>query len=87
MKTRILVALLAIATLTLVACAPSAPPAPAVKDTIGVVNIGPNDPIHVAWMLVVTGADGTLGVDSRRGIEIAIDDKGSKLLGDRKSVV
>ena len=81
MKTRILVALLAIATLTLVACAPSAPPAPAVKDTIGVVNIGPNDPIHVAWMLVVTGPDGTLGVDSRRGIEIAIDDKGGKLLG------
>ena len=32
-------------------------------------------------MLVVTGADGTLGVDSRRGIEIAVDDKGGKLLG------
>ena len=49
-------------------------------DPIGVVKLGPNDPIHVAWMLVVTGADGTLGVDSRRGIEIAIDDKGGKLL-------
>lgn len=78
MKTRIIVALLAIAILTLAACAPAAP---AVSDPLGVVTIGPNDPIHVAWMLVVTGADGTLGVDSRRGIEIQIDDKGGKLLG------
>jgi branched-chain amino acid transport system substrate-binding protein len=78
MKVRIIVVLLAIAVLTLAACAPAAP---AVSDPLGVVNIGPNDPIHVAWMLVVTGADGTLGVDSRRGIEIQVDDKGGKLLG------
>jgi branched-chain amino acid transport system substrate-binding protein len=81
MKARFLVALLAIAILTLVACGPAATPTPAVTDPVGVVTIGPNDPIHIAWMLVVSGADGTLGVDSRRGIEIAIDDKGGKLLG------
>lgn len=79
MKTKIFVTLIAIAVLTLVACGGAA--GPAVNDPLGVVTIGPNDPVHVAWMLVVTGADGTLGVDSRRGIEIAVDDKGGKLLG------
>ncbi len=78
MKARIIIALLAIGVLALAACAPSAP---AVSDPLGVVTIGANDPVHVAWMLVVTGADGTLGVDSRRGIEIQVDDKGGKLLG------
>ncbi len=78
MKVRIIVALLAIGVLALAACAPAAP---SVSDPLGVVTIGANDPIHVAWMLVVTGADGTLGVDSRRGIEIQVDDKGGKLLG------
>lgn len=78
MKVRYIIALLVVAVLTLAACAPAAP---AVSDPLGVVTIGANDPIHVAWMLVVTGADGTLGVDSRRGIEIQVDDKGGKLLG------
>lgn len=78
MKVKYIVALLAIAVLTLAACQPAAP---SVSDPLGVVTIGPNDPVHVAWMLVVTGADGTLGVDSRRGIEIQVDDKGGKLLG------
>ena len=50
-------------------------------DALGVVKIGANDPIHIAYMLVTSGADGSLGIDSRRGIEIAIDDKGGKLLG------
>ncbi len=59
------------------------PPVAAFKctDGIGCVDIGPNDPIHIAWMLVVSGPDGSLGVDTRRGIEIAVDDKGAKLLG------
>lgn len=78
MKLRIIIALLAVTVLALAACAPAAP---SVSDPLGVVTIGPNDPVHVAWMLVVTGADGTLGVDSRRGIELQIDDKGGKLLG------
>jgi len=61
--------------------APAAPEFTPPTDPIGVVEIGPNDPIHIAYMLVTSGSDGTLGIDSRRGIEIAIDDMGGKLLG------
>lgn len=75
---------------TVLACAPTAAPAPAATgaaaftpptDTIGVLKIGPTEPIHVAYMMVTSGADGSLGIDSRRGVEIAVDDKGGKLLG------
>ena len=44
------------------------------------ITIGPNDPLHLAFWGVISGADATLGTDSRRGVEIAIDDKGGKLL-------
>ncbi|HEY6040965.1 MAG TPA: branched-chain amino acid ABC transporter substrate-binding protein [Anaerolineae bacterium] len=84
-------ALIALVVVALSACAPAATPAPAATavpatfnpptDSIGVVKIGPNDPIHIAWMFVVTGDDGSLGLDSRYGAEIAIDDRGGKLLG------
>ncbi len=46
-----------------------------VTDPIGVVKVAKGQPIVIAYWLVVSGADGSLGVDSRRGIEIAIDDK------------
>jgi branched-chain amino acid transport system substrate-binding protein len=45
------------------------------------VQIGPNDPIHIAYLLVVSGANAALGTDSRNGVEIAIDDAGGKILG------
>ncbi|MBI3914446.1 MAG: branched-chain amino acid ABC transporter substrate-binding protein [Chloroflexi bacterium] len=68
---------LALVALIAIACAPAfTPPA----DAVGTLKVGANEPIHLTWMFVVTGEDGTLGVDSRRGIEIAIDDKGGKLL-------
>lgn len=51
------------------------------NDRIGCVEIGPNDPIHIAYMMVVSGPDGSLGIDTRRGVEIAIDDKGGKIAG------
>jgi len=50
-------------------------------DELGVVVIGPNDPIHIAFWGVLSGADSTLGTDSQYGVEIAIDDKGGKVLG------
>lgn len=50
-------------------------------DSIGCVKIGPNDPVHIAYMLVVAGANAALGTDSRNGVEIAIDDAGGKILG------
>jgi branched-chain amino acid transport system substrate-binding protein len=62
--------------------APTAPPAAATcTDKIGCLQIGATDPIHVAYMMVVSGPDSTLGIDTRRGVEIAIDDKGGKLVG------
>jgi branched-chain amino acid transport system substrate-binding protein len=45
------------------------------EDAIGCVDIPPGDPIRIGYALVISGPNETLGVDSRRGIEIAIDDK------------
>ncbi len=70
------VAFIAVIAMIAVSCGPSFEPP---KDAVGVVKVGANESIHLAWMMVVTGEDGTLGVDSRRGIEIAIDDKGKVL--------
>jgi branched-chain amino acid transport system substrate-binding protein len=60
------------------ACKPKAPPV--VEDPKGVVAIKPGEPIHIAAWFVVAGPDASLGIDTKRGIEIAIDDKGGKLL-------
>ncbi len=46
-----------------------------VTDDWGVVRVARGQPIVIAYWLVVAGPDASLGVDSRRGIEIAIDDK------------
>src|SRR5512136_3154803 len=48
---------------------------------LGVVKIKPGEPIHIASWMVIAGADATLGTDTRRGVEIATEDKGGKLLG------
>ncbi|HSF82664.1 MAG TPA: branched-chain amino acid ABC transporter substrate-binding protein [Anaerolineales bacterium] len=50
-------------------------------DSIGCVDIAPGDPVHIAYALVVTGPNESLGVDSRNGVEIAIDDVGGEILG------
>ncbi len=90
-----IVSLLIVAGMLLAACATATtqPPvttqAPAVTqppaaftctDKIGCVTIGPNDPIHIAYLLVVAGPNAALGTDSRNGVEIAIDDAGGKIL-------
>jgi branched-chain amino acid transport system substrate-binding protein len=49
-------------------------------DKIGCVTIKPGEPIHIAYALVTAGANEDLGIDSRNGIEIAIDDAGGKIL-------
>lgn len=51
-----------------------------VKDPIGVVRIAKGQPITIAYWMVVAGPDASLGIDSRRGVELAVADKG-KLLG------
>jgi branched-chain amino acid transport system substrate-binding protein len=48
-------------------------------DPLGCVEVGPDDPVHVAYALVLSTADETLGIDSRNGLEIAVDDKGQIL--------
>jgi branched-chain amino acid transport system substrate-binding protein len=52
-----------------------------VTDPIGVVKVGPGEPITIAYWLVTSGSDGSLGTDSKRGIEIAIDDMHGKFMG------
>lgn len=62
---------------------PVATPTPPFKpptDPIGVVVIKPGEPIHIAYWFVISGPDASLGEDTKRGVEIAIEDKGGKLL-------
>jgi branched-chain amino acid transport system substrate-binding protein len=64
--------------------APAATEAPAMydcTDALGCVTIAPDEPVHIAYWGVLSGADSSLGEDSKRGVEIAIDDKGGKILG------
>ena len=70
----LMVALLLVAAPYFVARAPAATVGP-VTDQIGVVKINKGQPITIAYWLVIAGENASLGVDSRRGIEIAIDDK------------
>ena len=51
------------------------------EDPMGVVKIKPGEPVHIACWFVVAGPDASLGTDTKRGVEIAIDDKGGKILG------
>jgi branched-chain amino acid transport system substrate-binding protein len=52
-----------------------------VTDPIGVVRIAKGQPITIGYWLVVAGPDASLGVDSRRGIELAIDDRKGTVAG------
>ncbi len=61
--------------------APAAVTSGPVTDAIGVVKINKGQPITFAYWLVIAGPDASLGVDSRRGIEIAIDDAKGTLVG------
>lgn len=51
------------------------------EDELGVVEIPEGEPIHIAMWGVLSGADAALGEDVRRGVEIAISDRGGELLG------
>jgi branched-chain amino acid transport system substrate-binding protein len=83
----LIVSLLIIASMVLGACTTAtattvATTAPyTCTDPIGCVTIGPTDQIHIAYLLVVAGPNSALGIDSRRGVEIAIADAGNKILG------
>ncbi len=51
------------------------------EDELGCVVIGPDEPVHIAYMLTISGATSFLGEDSLGGIQIAIEDRGGELLG------
>jgi branched-chain amino acid transport system substrate-binding protein len=51
------------------------------EDEYGCVEIPEGEPLHIAFWGVLSGADATLGEDSRRGVEIAIDEIGGTLVG------
>jgi branched-chain amino acid transport system substrate-binding protein len=74
------VSVLMIFSMLLAACAPAAKTFDC-TDTIGCVTVAPDEPVHIAYAMVISGSDATLGIDSRNGAEIAVFDKGGKVLG------
>jgi len=52
-----------------------------VEDPMGVVKIKSGESLHIACWFVVAGPDASLGTDTKRGVEIAMEDKGAKILG------
>jgi branched-chain amino acid transport system substrate-binding protein len=52
-----------------------------VKDPIGVVKLRAGEPIHIAYWVVISGPNTSLGTDVVRGIEIAVDDFGGSIKG------
>jgi branched-chain amino acid transport system substrate-binding protein len=62
----------------LMACTPSAADLEC-TDELGCVEVGPNEPVNIAYMLTISGPTAFLGEDSAGGIEIAIDDYGDLL--------
>ncbi len=80
MSKRLLALLVALvlASMALGACGPAPYEC---NDAIGCVDIAPDEPIHIAYMLTISGATSYLGQDSQGAIEIAIDDRGGELVG------
>lgn len=58
----------------LIPAAPAATVGP-VTDPIGVLKVNKGAPIVIAWWLVVSGPDASLGIDTRTGAEIAVEEK------------
>jgi branched-chain amino acid transport system substrate-binding protein len=73
-----LLSLAALLSVVLAACQPAAAPYNC-TDTLGCVDVAPGTAIHLAYAMVVAGPDSSLGIDSRRGVELAIQDKGTVL--------
>jgi len=80
MKKLTVISLLLLISLLATACGPKAAPFEC-TDAIGCVTIAPGDPVRIGYALVIAGPNESLGVDSRNGIEIAIDDVEGKVLG------
>ena len=59
----------------------AAPSAGAVEDPLGTVEIPAGEPVHIAYWGVLSGADASLGEDSKQGVEVALDDLGNTFKG------
>ena len=51
------------------------------KDPLGEVKLRAGEPIHIAYWVVISGPNTSLGTDVVRGIEIAVDDFGGSIKG------
>lgn len=79
MKKFTFISLLLLVSMIATACGPKAAPFEC-TDAIGCVTIAPGDPVRIGYALVIAGPNESLGVDSRRGIEIAMTDHDTKVL-------
>ncbi len=50
-------------------------------DPMGEVKLRPGEPVHIAYWVVISGPNTSLGTDVVRGIEIAMDDFGGQIKG------
>jgi branched-chain amino acid transport system substrate-binding protein len=73
--------ILAAAALLSIAYTASAATAGPVTDDLGVIRIAKGAPIQIGAYWVLSGADTALGLDEKRGVEIAFKDVGGKVLG------
>jgi branched-chain amino acid transport system substrate-binding protein len=65
----------------------AAAPAGTCDDPLGCVEVAAGEPIKIAYALVVAGPNASLGEDSVRGIELAVDAMGGTLLGHPIEIV
>jgi branched-chain amino acid transport system substrate-binding protein len=68
------------AAVAVTAVAPELAPPFECADDLGCVTIGPKEPVLIAYMLVLSGPDASLGIDGQRGVEMAAGDK-KEILG------
>src|SRR3990172_3337466 len=80
MKLTKLGALIASAVLVTGACSSGGGAATPPLDALGVITIPAGEPLHIAFWGVLSGADASLGQDALYGAQVAVDDKGGKLL-------
>jgi len=70
------------------AAAPAEAPAEAAgcTDELGCVEVGAGEPIRIAYSFVISGPDASLGTDTKRGVEMAAEEKG-QVMGHSIEVV
>ena len=61
--------------------AESMAPSEGAVDPLGTVEIPAGEPVHIAYWGVLSGADSSLGEDSRQGVAIAVNDMGGTFKG------